>query len=316
MFQRAKDRKAREEELIRQRSLLGAMGQAMARVADSSTQAEAAVAEMQENQESLAQSLNQVVSMVHRIREGEEARTKEETGLHRQLSQLCQSLRQREESRGLGLEQARQQHQAVCRVAEQTQGTAGLLEDLNHWAQGLAGQLEQMTEQVAAMEEQGRTMSVLSLNSAIEAGRMGEAGRKFVTAAEEVRGCAGEYRERASQISQELLGLKEGLEEAAKELEHLKVCQEKAAADWKKAVEGFDESLIQPDTADGQLLELCRSWEQTGGRSQDQEDLCQQILQQLEAAGESYMEEQQLLEQFDCRQQEIQEAIKERRAWG
>lgn len=333
MFQIAKDRKAKEEELARQEAALEAMRQAVAWVADSNSKAQAALEEMEENQESLDDALNQVVSMVRRIQEDQSARAKEEVWIRQQLQEFCQSLREREKAWGEGTEQARRQQQSLRELAGQCQDGEGALQGLRAWAGQLGEQLTQAQEQMKAMEAQGRSMGILSLNSAIEAARMGETGRKFVTASEEVQSCAGEYRQAAEQLGQELLKMQEGLAEAAQGLAELEERLSGNRAGMEALQQELDEGLKQlgcigqmteegtqepgeQGLGSGRLEEVYGRLEQAGGIAAGQEEFCKQILQQMEAAGESYMKEQRLLEQLRASQGQIRDAIKEREEWG
>jgi methyl-accepting chemotaxis protein len=68
----------------------------------------------------------------------------------------------------------------------------------------LAAQKEACLEELDAMEGFGKQMSVLSLNAAIEAGRMGEAGMGFVGAAEEVRSYARQYEQAVARLKEKM----------------------------------------------------------------------------------------------------------------
>lgn len=70
--------------------------------------------------------------------------------------------------------------------------------------------MEEMRNMLENVVELGKQMEVLSLNAAVEAGRMGESGRKFVEAAEEVRGMSDKYQQTTSTLAQHLqmVGLK------------------------------------------------------------------------------------------------------------
>lgn len=70
--------------------------------------------------------------------------------------------------------------------------------------------MEEMRNMLEHVVELGKQMEVLSLNAAVEAGRMGESGRKFVESAEEIRGMSDKYQETTSTLAQHLqmVGLK------------------------------------------------------------------------------------------------------------
>lgn len=59
-------------------------------------------------------------------------------------------------------------------------------------------------EQLDTMTEQGKRMEVLALNAAIEAGRMGQIGRSFVLAAEEIRQTATGLEKTISDMKEEV----------------------------------------------------------------------------------------------------------------
>ncbi|MCI8893057.1 MAG: methyl-accepting chemotaxis protein [Lachnospiraceae bacterium] len=332
MFQIAKDRKAKEEELVRQEAVLDAMRRAVTCVADSSTGTRAALQEIEENQESLDEALNQAVSMVRRIREDQSAKAKEEEALKQQLQEFCQGLREREQGLAEGMERAWQQRQSLQELAGDSQTGPESVQGLRTWTEQLTEQLNQAQEQIKSMEVQGRSMGVLSLNAAIEAARMGDAGRKFVAASEEVQSCAGEYRQAADQLMQQLLKMQEGLLEVTEQLTQMEALGEKNRAGMEKGWQELDESLKQlarsgqtlgeesaeqeASGLEGRLEEWHRRWEQAAGITAGQEECCKQILQQMETAGESYRKEQKLLGQIREQNEQIKNAIKERNEWG
>ena len=59
-------------------------------------------------------------------------------------------------------------------------------------------------KQLDEMAEYGRQMGVMALNAAIEAGRMGENGKQFVSASEEIRQTALNYEKAAISMKEEL----------------------------------------------------------------------------------------------------------------
>ena len=63
---------------------------------------------------------------------------------------------------------------------------------------------ESYENQLSEMAEYGRQMGVMALNAAIEAGRMGEGAKQFVSAAEEIRQTALTYERAAVAMKEEL----------------------------------------------------------------------------------------------------------------
>lgn len=79
----------------------------------------------------------------------------------------------------------------------------------------LRGQNLAYRTSLAYMAEYGKQMSVMALNAAIEAGRMGDAGRSFVQRAEEIRNFSCKYEETAREVQKAI----EASEEKVKQLE-------------------------------------------------------------------------------------------------
>ena len=108
-------------------------------------------------------------------------------------------------------------------VEKQLEATTALVEDNKHYtspAKYLSetpGNMRTVstayTEQLLQMEEDGRKMGVLALNAAIEAGRMGEGGKQFVAASEEIRQTALSFEKKASSMREELENSKERIAE-------------------------------------------------------------------------------------------------------
>lgn len=76
-------------------------------------------------------------------------------------------------------------------------------------------------ENLDQMEEFGKQMGVLSLQAAIEAGRLGEDGRQFVEAAEDIRTYAANYDKVIAQTREQLEQSDERLNELEKQVHYL-----------------------------------------------------------------------------------------------
>lgn len=115
------------------------------------------------------------------------------------------------------------------------------------------------TERLMQMEEDGRKMSVLALNAAIEAGRMGEGGKQFVAASEEIRQTAMSFEKKAASMREELENSKERIAELEDIVGRLvalmkennmgttrllKKCQESSKAMEESAMRDFSNDII------------------------------------------------------------------------
>lgn len=80
---------------------------------------------------------------------------------------------------------------------------------------------ESYEKQLDDMTEQGKQMGVLALNAAIEAGRLGESGKSFVLAAEEIRQNAVNCEKAASAMKEEVIASREKIAELEDTIQHL-----------------------------------------------------------------------------------------------
>ena len=115
-------------------------------------------------------------------------------------------------------------------------------------------------QQLDEMADYGKRMGVLALNAAIEAGRMGESGRGFVLAAEEIRQTAISYEKAAVSMKEEVEASRVKIAEMEETIAHLislmkdnnvgttkvlKKCQETKSCMEKSGMRDFSEDMIQ-----------------------------------------------------------------------
>lgn len=154
-------------------------------------------------------------------------------------------------------------------VEKQLEATTALVEENKHYttpAKYLSETPANMrsasaayTQKLLEMEEDGRKMSVLALNAAIEAGRMGEGGKQFVAASEEIRQTAMSFEKKAAGMREELENAKERIAELEEVVGHLvalmkennmgttrllKKCQESSKAMEESAMRDFSDDMI------------------------------------------------------------------------
>ena len=114
-------------------------------------------------------------------------------------------------------------------------------------------------QQLDEMTEYGKRMGVLALNAAIEAGRLGDSGKNFVLAAEEIRQTAVNYEKSATAMKEEVEASREKIAELEDTITHLvsllkennvgtakllKKCQETKSFVEKSGMRDFSEDLI------------------------------------------------------------------------
>lgn len=119
------------------------------------------------------------------------------------------------EEKALAAQKAFEEYRDICnQIEKQANGCCQAVEQNKHFTTPskilgeLTGELknqnEAYLEELDSMGNYGKQMSVLSLNAAIEAGRMGDAARGFVGAAEEVRSYAKQYERSVTLLKEKI----------------------------------------------------------------------------------------------------------------
>ena len=113
------------------------------------------------------------------------------------------------------LKQAVDNYESIRGLLEkQLEATTNLVEENKHVTtpakylseapSNMKADIASYRERLEWMEEDGRKMGVLALNAAIEAGRMGDSGKQFVNAAEEIRQTALTFEKKALTLRKEM----------------------------------------------------------------------------------------------------------------
>ncbi len=111
-------------------------------------------------------------------------------------------------------ELVKQHHEDVVELVEENKHYTTPAKYLSEAPAVFRKEYQSYAEKMKEMAENGRRMSVMALNAAIEAGRIGEAGKQFVAISEEIRQNALGYEKTA-------IAMQEELEEAQKRLDEV-----------------------------------------------------------------------------------------------
>lgn len=159
--------------------------------------------------------------------------------------------------------------QLKTEVSNQYKTAAALVEENKHFTtpakylsevpNALKQSCQSYEKQLDDMTDYGKRMGVLALNAAIEAGRMGESGKGFVLAAEEIRQTAVSYEKAAVTMKEEVEASHAKIAEMEEMIMHLisllkennvgtaklfKKCQETQMFMEKSSMRDFSEELI------------------------------------------------------------------------
>jgi len=179
-----------------------------------------------------------------------------------------------------------------------------LAEQIQKAREGLADNVGHMQNQLKQMAGLSKDMSVLSLNCAIEAGRMGESGRSFIAAAEDVRQMSCAYEQAAQSAAEQLAELERKIQEMEKQALGLA----KGLSDGQSSITRLSKSILDQEklctnavqravpkkmTALADCLKTMSQSHRTIGALQ------QQTLDEMEHIGKSFMEEQEARKELE-----------------
>lgn len=156
-------------------------------------------------------------------------------------------------------------------IRKQLQDTMDLVEENKHFTtpskylsefgESLHQDYQAYEQSLEKMTGLGKQMGVLALNAAIEAGRLGEAGKDFVSSAEEIRSFANNYQDEIDVLKEQVKKSEERVEELEKQVNllvsHLKesnVCATRLMKSTSESVKQMEESGIRGISEDMKLM--------------------------------------------------------------
>ncbi len=193
--------KDKEQELATCKASLKQAEQILGKLSLMWIDAEQRMSEMERGQREMERQMKQVDSAVNNVSRESERHLEKGQKLLQQMEGIAGKQKE------LRTQQKQIQKESSSAELEKPISLAKIIAPVTaELSQGM----EEMRNMLEDVVELGKQMEVLSLNAAVEAGRMGESGRKFVEAAEEVRGLSDKYQQTTSTLAQhlQLVGMK------------------------------------------------------------------------------------------------------------
>lgn len=246
-------------------------------------------------QNEMDKELTKVVEYSHQTIANSEENSRTLEQLSKELTRLHGLLEQEEHSKRKLAEGLDNQHERLIQMLEhreesESEPSGGLKNELEE-------ELGQLSNTINQMLEFAKQMSVLSLNCAVEAGRMGETGRELLGAAEQVRSYSSQYEQSAIQAADRLSAVQDRL----KQLEDLWEEQLGARGDSRTKLERLEQAMTDHEEIGSSLADtqLSRDVYRLSGMlqqlTQNQEAITalqKDTLSEMETIGESFMDEQ------------------------
>lgn len=163
--------------------------------------------------------------------------------IHSAVIQINNTVESFDANHSVFLEQMKQQNEKLMEMLEENKKISAPVENITEVPAALQSEYEDMHQILEEMQDFSKSMSVLSLNAAIEAGRLGEAGSHFITAAEEVRNFADKYDDAARVLSEQLKQSENQILELQKQVEQLKQSAREHTMSMGKFAAGYMQNL-------------------------------------------------------------------------
>lgn len=304
-----------EKELLSRQVMLDRYSQVFAEITAKQRDTEERLETLKNSQEKMDQQLTRVIDAVNCASDHTEEQRQKNSRIQEEVHRISSGLEQSEACYWRIVEELKQQKEAMLETVEQNKHFTAPAEFLSKVPTELQEELKDITARIEELDDMGKQMGVLSLNAAIEAGRMGESGKEFVAAAEEVRELAGQYQQITASFQEIITKINKKLDETQNQVVHLNGLLKDNNVRMGKNTKEFADSVYRMEHSDIQNFspEVKQLEEEITGTAAKEEELVRQYAlatDAMEQAGESFMKQQDALERLKDGQESIREQIK------
>lgn len=213
--------KISQEEIERLKNKINVDNAFFAEMEDQKDMFDASVAELAESYRQVAADVTQISENMNNAITLASGNTEIENSLGVIVNDYRQRVQEKELQQQAADEGFHQLLDATTRLVDANKHFTTPSKYISEFPSNYKAQNQSCRENLDQMEEFGKQMGVLSLQAAIEAGRLGEDGRQFVEAAEDIRTYAANYDKVIAQTREQLEQSDDQLNELEKQVHHL-----------------------------------------------------------------------------------------------
>ena len=221
MFSGKREKALLEEELAALRETEKRERELLHKIAGQKDTAEEQFARMTASRAQMEKEIEEIEQQMQQNGELSENGAQAAGELHNTLITMNNGIATFDANHSVFMEQVKGQNEKVVEIVENNKHFTTPMKHISEAPQALREMRQALGERAERMEELSKTMGVLALNSAIEAGRMGESGTRFVTAAEQVRAYADDYEQEALALKAQLGEAEERITSLEEQVHHL-----------------------------------------------------------------------------------------------
>lgn len=213
--------KISQEEIERLKNKINIDNAFFAEMEDQKDMFDASVAELAESYRQVAADVTQISENMNNAITLASGNAEIENNLGVIVNDYRQRVQEKELQQQAADEEFHQLLDATTRLVDANKHFTTPSKYISEFPSNYKAQNQSCRENLDQMEEFGKQMGVLSLQAAIEAGRLGEDGRQFVEAAEDIRTYAANYDKVIAQTREQLEQSDERLNELEKQVHYL-----------------------------------------------------------------------------------------------
>lgn len=169
----------------------------------------------------MEKNVEQVKEQMQHICELAENSSQTAGDIHNAMIEMKHGVETFEANHSVFVEQVRKQNEKVVEIVESNKHFTTPMKHISELPGALREERRALGERAERMTELSKNMSVLSLNAAIEAGRMGESGSRFIATAEEIRAFSENYEREARELKDALAESDVRIAELEEQVHHL-----------------------------------------------------------------------------------------------
>lgn len=304
-----------EKEAMSKQAKLERYAKIFSDMAEQQREAKTHIDTLKSSQAGMDRQLTQVIDAVNHAADETTGQAEKNKEMLEQARNLWEGLEKSDTCREQMTAQLKQQNDEMLDIVEQNKHFTTPAKFLSQVSNELEGDLAKIQGQLEDLDTLGKQMGVISLNAAIEAGRMGESGAQFVAAAEEVRNMSGQYQQLTASFSGVVESIRGRLKETQEQVAHLNGLLKENNICMGKTTKEFTDTLYKMEHSDIQNFapEAKKLLEQLEGTEEAEQELNRQYTianDAMELAGESFMKQQEVLDKLKVNLDGAQEQIK------
>lgn len=195
--QKQEETKGLEKQLQSKQAMLDRYSQVLSEVISKQKESETGFEELKVNQCEIDTQLTNVIEAINYASDENSRQKKAQQEIRGQIEALSLELEKMQKDFEQNTQELTKKKEEIDTIANQNKSAAEAADFLSQMPKELLTKVSEIKGQVSEMETVGHRMEVVCLNAAIEAGKIGESGKEFVTAAEEVSTLSLEYQQMA-----------------------------------------------------------------------------------------------------------------------